>query len=193
MIMTPLINILALVLIAIFCIDVSESRQVAVCEVKSGSGNGTIYGRIYLSQTTSDCEVILKVDLYGFNTTGNRKHGFHVHQNGSLGNKCAAAGPHLNVRGTPHGSPHDPPSKRHTGDLGNILVDSHGNVCTEIKDPIISLYNVSTSILNRAIVVHALEDDLGISGTLTSNTTGNAGQRLGCCIIRSITPSKPDC
>jgi Cu-Zn family superoxide dismutase len=190
--MKRLCRFLALVLIAIWSMDVAESKKIAVCKILSGSGNGTIFGHIYLTQTTSKYEVVMKVDLHGFNITGSRKHGFHVHQNGSLGNKCADAGPHLNVYGTRHGSPCDLPTKRHTGDLGNIEIDSNGDVVTTLRDRIISLYQTPTSVMNKTIVVHALEDDLGRGGAPTSNTTGNAGQRLGCCVITQIIPD-PDC
>jgi len=184
--------ILALVVTVIFCIDVVQSKKMAVCKIRSGSGNGTIEGIIYLTQTTIKAEVRVTLDLKGFNVTASKKHGFHVHQNGSLDNKCAAAGPHLNVDKTPHGSPSDPPSKRHTGDLGNIEIDSDGNIDTTLTDRIISLYKHSrTSVIGRAMVVHELVDDLGRGKAPTSNTTGNSGQRLGCCVIRAI--KLPDC
>ena len=33
--------------------------------------------------------------------------------------------------------------------------------------------------------IHQKEDDLGLGGNAGSRTTGNAGSRLGCCIIRA--------
>jgi len=182
--MTRLHRFLALILTVILCIGVVEGRKTAVCKMISRSGNGTISGVIFLTQTTSKAEVRITVELHGFN--GTAKHGFHIHENGSLANKCAGAGPHLNVYRTPHGSPSDPPTKRHTGDLGNIEIDSEGNVVTTLTDRIISLYDCPSSVMWRAMVVHQLEDDLGRGGAPTSNTTGNAGQRLGCCIIKPM-------
>ena len=39
------------------------------------------------------------------------------------------------------------------------------------------------NIIGRAIVVHAREDDLGQGGDEGSLKTGNAGGRVGCCVI----------
>ncbi|VDM44030.1 unnamed protein product, partial [Toxocara canis] len=39
------------------------------------------------------------------------------------------------------------------------------------------------SIFGRAIVVHAMQDDLGLGGVPASLTTGNAGARVACGII----------
>lgn len=39
------------------------------------------------------------------------------------------------------------------------------------------------SILNRTLVVHEKKDNLGAGGDEGSLTSGNAGARIGCCII----------
>lgn len=39
------------------------------------------------------------------------------------------------------------------------------------------------SVLGRAIVVHAGQDDLGQGGDAESLKTGNAGSRIGCGVI----------
>merc|ERR1711983_84796 len=49
-----------------------------------------------------------------------------------------------------------------------------------------SLEDEEYSILGKAIVLHAGEDDLGRGGDEGSETTGNAGARLGCCIIGEL-------
>ena len=38
-------------------------------------------------------------------------------------------------------------------------------------------------IVGRAMVIHALEDDLGLGGDEESKKTGNAGARVGCGLI----------
>lgn len=37
--------------------------------------------------------------------------------------------------------------------------------------------------MNRALVVHAREDDMGKGGNAGSRGSGNAGGRVACCII----------
>ena len=39
-------------------------------------------------------------------------------------------------------------------------------------------------IVGRSFVLHELEDDLGMGGDEGSETTGNAGTKLGCCVIK---------
>ncbi len=82
-----------------------------------------------------------------------------------------------------HGPPND--NQRHVGDLGNIVADSNGSAVFQITDSQIKLLGVH-SVLGRAVVVHALRDDLGL-GTgdkkAESKKTGNAGARLACGVI----------
>jgi Cu-Zn family superoxide dismutase len=178
---------LALALTAIFWIGGGESLKAAVCKIERRSGVGTVHGCIYLAQPTSKHEVTINIDLHSLNSRS--KHGFHVHAIGNLTAKCANAGPHFNPFNTSHGSRCAPVNERHAGDLGNIETDRYGNSTMQFSDRIISLYpNYRTNIIGKAIVVHELQDDLGRGGAATSNTTGNAGQRLGCCIIKLISP-----
>jgi Cu-Zn family superoxide dismutase len=79
-----------------------------------------------------------------------------------------------------HGGPND--AVRHVGDLGNIQADADGVARIYISDKIISLCG-RNSIIGRAFVLHALEDDLGKGGVPDSLKTGNAGSRIGCGII----------
>jgi len=120
--------------------------------------------------------------LTGFNNSSasTTKHGFHVHAQGSIGNQCNDAGGHYNPYNVVHGAPSAP--VRHVGDLGNIDVNPQGVVNVTITDNIVSLTG-NISVIGKAIVVHELEDDLGLGNSTVSNTTGNAGRRFGCCII----------
>ena len=69
------------------------------------------------------------------------------------------------------------------GDLGNIFAgeDSHGTLVA--TDNLIRIYGLENNIIGRAMVVHALEDDLGTGGNEESLKTGNAGGRLACGVI----------
>ncbi|NIR42453.1 MAG: superoxide dismutase family protein [Gemmatimonadetes bacterium] len=103
------------------------------------------------------------------------KHGFHIHE---LGN-CSApdgtsAGGHFNPEGMPHGAPSD--EERHVGDLGNLTAVESGRADYERTDSHIA-FEGTHSIIGRAVIVHAGEDDL------TSQPSGDAGPRVACGVI----------
>ncbi|XP_037269268.1 superoxide dismutase [Cu-Zn] isoform X1 [Rhipicephalus microplus] len=114
------------------------------------------------------------------------KHGFHVHEYGDLSKGCASTGAHYNPLRMPHGGPKD--RKRHVGDLGNIEADQNGTALFNMTDRLLSLNGIY-SIIGRALVVHADEDDLGRGSHNDSLTTGHSGSRIACCVI-AIRPPK---
>lgn len=117
-------------------------------------------------------------------------HGFHVHTSGNLSDAegtCKLTGGHYNPQGVNHGAPTD--AIRHAGDLGNVNVTADGKIVLQITDSHIPLEG-DFSVAGRAIVIHALIDDLGKGGDEGSLKTGNAGARLNCCTITATaTPS----
>lgn len=68
------------------------------------------------------------------------------------------------------------------GDLGNLLADANGNARYEWSDRLVQLSG-EHSVIGRAMVVHADEDDLGVGGFPDSKTTGHAGSRIACGVI----------
>ena len=110
------------------------------------------------------------------------KHGFHIHEFGDHTSGCTSTGGHYNPNGVPHGSPTDPHTSRHFGDLGNVTADANGVAEVNITDKLVSLTGVN-SVIGRAVVVHADEDDLGRGTFPDSKTTGHAGARLACGVI----------
>jgi Cu-Zn family superoxide dismutase len=141
----------------------------AVCILYPTEGNETT-GIVKFTQTSEGIKIV--ADVKGL-TPG--KHGFHIHQFGDcslLDGK--SAGGHFNPDDKKHGAPDG--SERHVGDLGNLVADEEGNAHFEWTDSYISFTGMN-SVLGRAIIVHAGEDDL------TSQPTGNAGARLACGVI----------
>jgi Cu/Zn superoxide dismutase len=104
------------------------------------------------------------------------KHGFHIHEFGDLSDGCASAGGHYNPEGVDHGSL----QQGHVGDLGNIIADKLGTARFQLKAKRVEL----SDVVGRAVVIHADEDDLGLGGDAESLKTGNAGDRVGCGVIR---------
>jgi len=100
------------------------------------------------------------------------KHGFHIHETGD----CSApdgtsAGGHFNPGETEHGA--QDAEVHHAGDLGNVEADEEGHGQLETTVDFITLSEGPTSVMGRAVIVHAKEDDFG-------QPTGNAGARVAC-------------
>jgi Cu-Zn family superoxide dismutase len=103
------------------------------------------------------------------------KHGFHVHEIGDCSSGDGkSAGGHFNPAGMPHGGPDA--DRRHAGDLGNLEADAAGVANYDRMDTGVQLTG-EESILGRAVIVHAGEDDLA------TQPTGAAGARLACGVI----------
>ncbi|RPJ50170.1 MAG: superoxide dismutase family protein [Acidobacteria bacterium] len=105
------------------------------------------------------------------------KHGFHVHEKGD----CSApdftsAGGHFNPTNAPHGAPSD--TAHHSGDLGNIEVNSSGVGHLETTVDFLEL-NGPNSIVGKGLIVHSKEDDL------KTQPTGDAGGREACAVIKA--------
>ena len=119
-------------------------------------------------------------------------HGFHVHENGDLGNWCRNAGGHYNPTNQTHGGPKD--DVRHVGDLGNIVSfgedEPDQKTHVNLRDHVIKLRG-PTSILGRALVIYEKRDDLGRADTENSKTTGNAGEMIACGVIALVEEGSP--
>jgi Cu-Zn family superoxide dismutase len=105
------------------------------------------------------------------------KHGFHIHAIGDCSAPDAtSAGGHFNPDTKAHGAPNAP--EHHAGDLGNIEADSSGTAKVSIHGGGLTFASGANSVMGKAIIVHAAEDDL------KTQPTGNAGARLACGVIQ---------
>jgi superoxide dismutase, Cu-Zn family len=161
----------------------------AICDIKPlGFSGMNISGTIMLHESGSKNQTTVVGHLYGFENITNTKRGFHVHEIGSIDGNCSAAKLHYNPFNVSHGGPNDNIMSRHVGDLGNIIVNNMNlESMFNITDSIISLHG-NNSIVNRSLVVHAGEDDLGTGTFDDSKTTGHSGGRIGCCVITLVQP-----
>lgn len=122
--------------------------------------------------TPSAAGIIVHADVTGL-TPG--AHGFHIHETGDCSAPDAtSAGGHFNPSEHDHGAPED--AHRHAGDMGNIVADETGHGILEWTDPNMQLSG-DKSIIGRAVIVHADEDDY------STQPTGNAGARVACGVI----------
>lgn len=151
-------------------INEAEETIKAIAQLEHTVGN--VQGAVKFKQKPGQ-PTIIKGIVKGL-TPG--KHGFHIHEFGDLSKGCESAGAHYNPDGVEHGSL----QQGHVGDLGNIIADKSGTARFQIKAERVEL----SDVVGRAIVIHADEDDLGKGGDEESLKTGNAGERVGCGVIR---------
>lgn len=143
----------------------------ATAELMARSGS-QVNGTLQLIQHDNS-NVLIKGTVTGL-TPG--KHGLHIHVNGNCDSPDGmSAGGHYSPAGGRHGAPSGP--EHHLGDLGNIEADRNGVAQASVDVPGVSLALIGlNSIVDRAIVVHAQEDDF-------SDPAGNSGARLACGVI----------
>ena len=141
----------------------------AVCVLHPTEGND-VNGLVTFTKTDSGIHVV--ADVQGL-TEG--KHGFHIHQYGDCSSSDGkSAGGHFNPDNKDHGAPTS--ADRHVGDLGNITAGADGKAHLEMTDTLLA-FQGPHSIIGRAVVVHAGEDDF------VTQPTGNAGARVACGVI----------
>eukprot|EP01080_Neovahlkampfia_damariscottae_P011166 gene11166-3987_t len=161
----------------------SELNSFAVCEFEGL--NSTLYGRVLFTQNSGQSTVRVQATICGL--TPNSAHGFHVHQYGDLtgADRTANVGGHWNPLESNHAYP--PSSSRHFGDMGNITADKYGVAIFDSTFDLLAL-NGNNSIVGRAIVIHEKADD-------GAGATGNAGNKLGSCVIgyKNSLPNLPTC
>jgi Cu-Zn family superoxide dismutase len=141
----------------------------AICLLYPTQGSETM-GKVTFSQKADGMLII--ADVKGLSPG---KHGFHIHEYGDCSQPDGkSAGGHFNPTSKNHGGPNS--EDRHVGDLGNLIAKDDGTAYYEWTDKLLS-FSGPKSILGRAIIVHADEDDL------ISQPTGNAGARIACGVI----------
>ncbi|XP_071397214.1 extracellular superoxide dismutase [Cu-Zn] [Centroberyx affinis] len=147
----------------------------ATCEMKPSTtlplGQPQIYGQVLFKQVYPAGRMQIIVNLRGFPTRESER-AIHIHQFGDLSKGCSAAGPHFNPLGQNHAN--------HPGDLGNFG-SSRGRVRVSVTAKA-TLFGTE-SVLGRSVVLHERKDDMGKGGDEESLRSGNAGQRIACCVI----------
>lgn len=154
---------------------ITEAEETVKALVKFEHTEGDVQGIIKFKQDPGKPTIIRGL-IKGLEPG---EHGFHIHEFGDLSDGCASAGGHYNPDGVDHGDI----DNGHVGDLGNITANENGEARFKIVARRVDLSG-DRSVVGRAVVVHADIDDLGKGGDEESLKTGNAGDRLGCGVIR---------
>lgn len=150
---------------------VDQTQQTAVAELEPTEGSD-VRGTVTFTEEGDGVRVVATV-------TGlpEGAHGFHVHEFGDCSAPDASsAGGHFDPTGAEHGAPDADEAGRHVGDLGNIEADETGAAEYDRVDNVIA-FEGTNSVVGKAVVVHAQEDDL------ETQPTGDAGERLACGVI----------
>jgi len=101
----------------------------------------------------------------------------HIHEHPDCGDNGNASHGHWNPTHTKHGKWGS--DSFHLGDIGNVKLDAQGKGTMELSTNLWTLGSDTTSsVLNRAIIVHSGVDDY------KTQPTGNAGSRIGCGVIK---------
>lgn len=135
-----------------------------------------IKGNIILKELDNFIEIL--VELEGL--PKNSILGFHCHEAGDLSEKCDSCCSHFNPAFCDHGGLNCKNS--HVGDFGNLKTDSNGSCFCKIISKKAKLRG-KNSLIGRSLVIHADEDDLGLTNHPESKITGNAGKRIACSVI----------
>lgn len=160
---------LAILILAGACATTMRPSATATLAPSSGqTANGTV---TFTEMKGGDVEVT--VHLTGVPPG---IHGFHVHEKGDCANDGGAAGMHFNPMSAPHGAPSD--ASHHSGDFGNVEADASGNVNETRTLHGITVTAGTTSVVGRAVILHANPDDL------KTQPTGNAGGRIACGVVQ---------
>jgi Cu-Zn family superoxide dismutase len=143
----------------------------ATAQLKPTQGNKAI-GEVSFEQTRDGVRVFAIVNHL---TPGS--HGFHIHETGDCSAPDAtSAGGHFNPTGQPHGSPAGGP--HHAGDLPMLVADKKGKAKLDATLAGLTVAPGPSSIVGRAVVVHAAPDDY------RSQPAGNSGARVACGVIQ---------
>lgn len=154
----------------------------AVCKMKPSSslaeGLPKVYGQVLFKQDYPQGKLQVLLRFNGFPKVDHPEpRAVHIHQYGDLSRGCDSTGGHYN----PHAVHHPD----HPGDFGNF-VPQDGKIYAMIESQATAFGGLS--VIGRAVVVHEKMDDLGRGGDAGSLLHGNAGRRLGCCIIGLSSP-----
>jgi superoxide dismutase, Cu-Zn family len=138
----------------------------------------TTSGMVAFIQADAENEAIRVVGKIINITPG--AHGFHIHEIGNCETPDASsAGDHFNPADVHHAG-HEA-AVRHVGDLGNLVANADHTATIDFYDDHMEFVGMN-SIIGKAFIIHADEDDL------TTQPAGNSGDRIACGVIENKQP-----
>ncbi|KAM7394311.1 hypothetical protein PAMP_021124 [Pampus punctatissimus] len=155
----------------------------AACKMRPSTslaeGLPKVYGQVLFKQDYPLGKLKVLLRFKGFPSGSNPEfRAVHIHQYGDLSKGCDSTGGHYN--------PHSVDHPNHPGDFGNF--EPQQGKINVVKESEATLFG-GLSVIGRAVVIHEKTDDLGHGGDTGSLLHGNAGRKLGCCIIGMSSPN----
>jgi len=170
--MTRIICTAAACVLLAACASTPDESLRATAQLQPTKGNKT-FGEATFEQAGEKVHAVIYVQ----GLKPGQEHGLHIHEVGdcSSGDGMSAKG-HFNPYGKPHGQPGT--SEHHAGDLPALKAGKDGRAKVDVMLDIVTVSAGPTSVVGRAVIVHADPDDY------RTQPTGNAGARLACGVIR---------
>ena len=171
--------------------DTVTSTATATVSPPAGVTSGGISGTVTLTQSGTDGDVTMRLNLTGA-TPG--EHGFHIHTVGSCaqgvdpgeGPDPIPAGQALGhfdpVMTMDHGAPDDDDDSKHAADFGNVTAAANGTITETVTTSEVTLSG-TRSVTGRPVMFHAGQDDL------ETDPGGMSGTRVGCGVVSAVVPS----
>ncbi|XP_034544898.1 extracellular superoxide dismutase [Cu-Zn]-like isoform X2 [Notolabrus celidotus] len=161
----------------------NNGTMFAACKMRPSStlaeGLPKVSGQVLFRQEYPQEVLQVLLRFNGFPKVGDSEpRAVHIHQYGDLSQGCDSTGGHYNPLEVHH--------PNHPGDFGSF-VSQQGKISTMIESKA-TLFG-GDSVIGRAVVIHEKIDDMGNGGDAGSLLHGNAGRRLGCCIIGISSPN----
>jgi superoxide dismutase, Cu-Zn family len=118
----------------------------------------------------------VRVSVYVQGLKPGSEHGLHIHEKGDCSEGGKASGGHFNPTGKPHGSFQS--GDHHAGDLPPLAAAKDGRAKIDVEVSGLAVVPGPSSVVGRAIVVHADPDDF------KTQPSGNSGTPIACGVIR---------
>lgn len=143
-------------------------RPQAVAWIQGNEKESQLGGVIKFYSTPFD-GILVEAELYGLPDKRNESnfYAFHIHEIGDCSNQFSHTGMHYNPTNQMH--------PYHAGDMISLL-SNNGYVWNAFFDGRLRI----SELIGRSVIIHAKRDDF------TSQPAGDAGEKIGCGVIRFV-------
>jgi Cu-Zn family superoxide dismutase len=155
------------------CTNSTKDKEVAHADLAATADSKAI-GKVKFYQINDDK---IKMDLeINMPERADSTVAVHFHEHGDCGNMGENTHGHWNPTSEAHGKWDS--DAFHSGDIGNIKLDSKGHGTASVTTDRWSVIDGDVkNIIGRGLIVHGGTDDY------TTQPTGNSGPRVGCGVI----------